>query len=259
MGCPRCGYFGGPGPPVFDTTFPCPACGRGGAIVAANPKRNAASRTRPTCGACAMTWRWSHANKTGYYTPCSRCQVRLDAASTAETAGRRARTSAEQAARDLRRRALERGIDDVDDVPEEARSNGCRSRRRNMDDDVRALERSVSAGNLDDVQALTRAYERAGRGETRKPGTPAICVDLRAGWEELDDIQAALSDGLDVRELWGAAGQGRWKDAFAILASAGYDELVDEDGTSEWDDVWVMRTPDDILGEVLRVFVHRKT
>lgn len=275
MGCRHCGYVGGPGLPVFDTTFPCPACRRGGAVVLSNPRRNAASKKRPACGACALTWHWSAANQTGYYTPCPRCQRRMDESrrladerhaeaerlglehlAAEETADARARRVAE----DLRRRALERGIDDVDDVPEEARANGgCRSRRRNMDDNVRALERSVLSGNLDDVQALTRAYERTGQGEKRKPGTPAVCVDLRAGWEEVEDVQSAVRDGLDVRELWAACGQGRSKDALSILANAGYEDLVDEDGNSDYDDVWVMTTPDDMLGELLRVFVHRRS
>ena len=32
-GCPKCGFLGGPGGPVYDTTYPCPQCHQGGAIV----------------------------------------------------------------------------------------------------------------------------------------------------------------------------------------------------------------------------------
>ena len=32
-GCPHCGFVRGPGGAVFDVGFPCPGCGRGGAMV----------------------------------------------------------------------------------------------------------------------------------------------------------------------------------------------------------------------------------
>lgn len=35
--CKYCDYVGGPGRPVYDATFPCPGCGRGGPVMLYNP------------------------------------------------------------------------------------------------------------------------------------------------------------------------------------------------------------------------------
>lgn len=218
MGCSRCGYAGGPGRAVYDVTFPCPACGRGGAVsrTTSNPRRNASSRSRPVCGACAQTWRWSKTHKTGYFTPCWKhereaedaAQRRASAKSIA-LARRDAQRKARQAAADLRRRALERGIDDVDDVPEEARSN-------------------PPPCGKEQLAAL--------------------------GWDELDGAHHFINEESGrsrvnlFRAIQGAAGQGRLDEIKAIFG----DEYEIDDAI----DFYVEFQPDDILGEYLRVWVR---
>jgi len=70
------------------------------------------------------------------------------------------------------------------------------------------------------------------------------------GWEELEDFYDAK---VDRDELWTLVGAGRFVEATSLLYDAGYD--FEEDTNIE---IWMIATPDDIVGKIYRVWVLEK-
>ena len=65
--------------------------------------------------------------------------------------------------------------------------------RRNADEDTRALERQVVAGDLGLVPSLARAYEREGRGES-----PGVLRDVIASFEHVEQVVFAMDGPEDI-------------------------------------------------------------
>jgi hypothetical protein len=75
----------------------------------------------------------------------------------------------------------------------------------------------------------------------------------KEGWEELNGVVEAIVEGsLDIDALWRAAGHGDVPTAQQALLDAGYDL----EGTVKG--VRVIALPDDIRGEIYRVWVKYK-
>jgi len=74
------------------------------------------------------------------------------------------------------------------------------------------------------------------------------------GWEELDDVESAITEGaLDIRKLWASVGQGDTAQAALTLFEAGFD--LDDAEVEGVKDVTIISTPDDILGQHYRIWV----
>jgi len=69
-----------------------------------------------------------------------------------------------------------------------------------------------------------------------------------AEWDELLDVQDAIFDGLPIKELWSRVGSGDMKYALGLLS-----DFWDVDDAT---DVKVVAEPDDILGELIRIWVR---
>lgn len=70
------------------------------------------------------------------------------------------------------------------------------------------------------------------------------------GWEELEDLEDALAQGarVDIYDIWDAIGAGNRIEVQKMLEGLGYE--FENDNTFR-----IVATPDDIRGEVFRVWV----
>jgi hypothetical protein len=83
---------------------------------------------------------------------------------------------------------------------------------------------------------------------------PDLKILEKHGYEELDDVEAAIKDGaLNIDALWAAVGQGDTPQAALVLFEAGFD--LEDVELGDIRDVTVIATPDDILGKHYRIWV----
>ncbi len=93
------------------------------------------------------------------------------------------------------------------------------------------------------ARADLRDFERRERGgESDEP------LENPPEWDELCDVQGAIFDGLQIKDLWESAGQGDMDYALGLLS-----DYWDVDDATE---VKVVAEPDDILGELIRVWIR---
>jgi hypothetical protein len=94
------------------------------------------------------------------------------------------------------------------------------------------------------------------RGEAAAYANKKIALERRRGrrnperpeWDELQDVQGAIYRGLRIDKLWSSVGQGDMKYALGLIS-----DHWDVDDATE---VKVVAEPDDMLGELIRVWVR---
>src|SRR5208282_3616007 len=115
----------------------------------------------------------------------------------------------------------------------------CAARRRDRD-------RRDHTPRLACVERLVRGRSRPSR-ELKLMSRGGRRANA-AEWDELLDVQDAIFDGLPIKELWSRVGSGDMKYALGLLS-----DFWDVDDAT---DVKVVAEPDDILGELIRIWVR---